>query len=175
MLRTQLSLAILALGALLVTTGCATTVPASDTTPPDVRLTVIGAGATFTLTPTSADESRTVSVPDDVTMLASAKDEQGVKNVWIGGSIRVNCTSGDIGQASFIEYLANNPEDPSVGVGDQAVDQRLTSLKIESQHLVGLCHDGFTFTGASGSFRASGENFHGGVTDTAVFSLTVNP
>lgn len=175
MLRTRLSLSTLALGALLVTTGCATTVPASDSTPPDVRLTVIGAGATFTLTSTSANESRTVSVPDQVSLLASAKDPQGVKNVWISGSMTVSCESGDIGQSTIIEYFANNPEDPSVGVGDPAVDQRLTSLALETQHYEDLCHGGFVFKGASGSFRATGENFHGGMTDTAVFSLHVNP
>lgn len=173
--RTHLHLAALALGALLLTTGCATTVPASDTTPPDVRLTVIGAGATFTLTPTSADESRTVSVPDEVTMLASAKDEQGVKNVWISGAFTVSCASGDLGQATSIHYIANNPEDSSVGVGDEAVDQRLTSLEIETQSLADLCREGFTFNGASGGFQAGGENFHGGTTTTATFSLQVDP
>lgn len=169
------ALAALALGGLLLTTGCATTVPAADATPPDVRLTVIGAGATFTLTPTSADESRTVSVPDEVTMLASAKDEQGVQNVWISGAFTVRCASGDLGQATSIHYMASNPEDSSVGVGDQAVDQRLTSLEIETQSLVDLCGEGFTFNGASGGFQAGGENFHGGVTTTATFSLQVDP
>jgi hypothetical protein len=173
--HTHLHLAALALGALLLTTGCATTVPASDTTPPEVALTVIGAGTTFTLTPTSADASRTVAVPDEVTLLASASDDQGVKNVWISGAFTVSCSQGELGQAVSIHYLANNPEDPSVGVGDEAVDQRLTSLEIGTQSLADLCRNGFTFNGASGGFQAGGENFHGGVTTTASLALQVDP
>lgn len=177
MLRARRTVFALAFAALLcaLATGCATTVPATDNTPPEVRLTVIGAGETFTLTPTSAAASRTVSPPAEVTLLASAKDEQGVKEVSITGAMTVGCTRGDLGQTAFMHYLANNPEDPSVGVGDEAVDQRLTSLVLEAADFAGVCGDGFSFNGASGSFQARGENFHGGVTTSATFSLEVQP
>jgi|GEM_PF-2116098 len=171
--RLRATLALLTLTLAVLATGCATTVPASDTTPPDVRLTVIGAGNTFTLTPTSADASRTVTAGPKVTLFAAAIDEQGVKNVVIAGEIRVNCASGDLGQASFVSYQANNPEDPSVGIGDEASDRRLTTLELDTGGFAGYCRSGFTFTGASGSFRAHGENFHGGTNDSAAFSLTV--
>jgi hypothetical protein len=98
-----------------------------------------------------------------------------VKNVWISGAFTVSCSQGELGQAVSIHYLANNPEDPSVGVGDEAVDQRLTSLEIETQSLADLCRNGFTFNGASGGFQAGGENFHGGVTTTASLALQVDP
>lgn len=62
-----------------------------------------------------------------------------------------------------------------MGVGDEGVDQRVTFLKLDSQRLAGYCRDGFNFLGASGSFRATGQNFHGGMTSTAVFTLQVNP
>lgn len=167
------TLALIILTLATLATGCATTVPASDTTPPDVRLTVIGAGDTFTLTPTSADASRTVTAGPTVTLLAAAIDEQGVKNVTIAGEMRVHCASGDLGQISFVSYLSNNPEDPSVGIGDEAVDRRLTSLELDTGGFAGYCGNGFAFTSASGSFRAHGENFHGGTNHSATFSLTV--
>jgi len=172
-LRPTLPLLALTLTAATLATGCATTVPASDTTPPDVRLTVIGAGNTFTLTPTSADASRTVTAGPKVTLFAAAIDDQGVKNVEIAGELIVNCQSGDIGQRSFALYRANNPEDPSIGIGDEAVDRRLTTLELDTGSFANYCRNGFTFTNASGSFAARGENFHGGTNSSAAFTITV--
>ena len=88
-----------ALALLFLSTGCALTVPAADPTPPDVRLTVSGVGDTFTLTPTSANESRSASPGTEILLLAAAIDEDGgVKTVSISGALTVSCSGGDLGQ-----------------------------------------------------------------------------
>jgi hypothetical protein len=163
-----------ALALLFLSTGCALTVPASDPTPPDVRLTVSGVGNTFTLTPTSPNESRSASPGTEILLLAAAIDEDGgVQNVSISGALTVSCSGGDLGQAVSVHYVANNPEDPSVGVGDEALDRRLTTLELDTGTFANFCGNGFSFTGASGGFVAQGENFHGGTASTATFSLSV--
>lgn len=166
------ALAVLAL--LTLTTGCALTVPAADSTPPAVQLTVSGVGQTFSLTPTSADESRSAAPGTEILLLASALDQDGgVKSVSISGALTVSCSGGDLGQAVSVHYVANNPEDPSVGVGDEALDRRFTTLELDTGTFASFCGNGFSFTGASGGFVAHGENFHGGTATTASFSLTV--
>lgn len=171
---TAAALSIAAFALLLLSTGCALTVPASDPTPPDVRLTVSGVGDTFTLTPTSANESRSASPGTEILLLAAAIDEDGgVKNVSISGAMTVSCSGGDLGQAVSVHYVANNPEDPSVGVGDEALDRRLTTLELDTGTFANFCGNGFSFTGASGGFVAHGENFHGSTASTATFSLSV--
>jgi len=173
--RVRTLLTLLVAAAVLTTVGCATTIPNADSTPPDVRLTVTGLGSAFTLTSTSQDESRTISPGPNVAMLAVAADDGGVKNVGISGSMTVNCSSGDLGQRSFVHFAASNPEpDAGAGPGDEVLDRRITSLEIDTSNLPNYCRGDFTFTGAGGSFRASGENFHGGTAESAVFSLTVN-
>jgi hypothetical protein len=165
------TLALFALTVAILATGCATLVPSSDSTPPEVSMAVIGAGPTFTLTPTSANAVRVVSTGDKVTLFASAIDEQGVKDVSISGSMDMHCTKPGRSVRTFVHYRADNPEDPSVGVGDRTVDRRLTRLEIDTGGLLNLCSNGFTLRSASGTFRARGENFHGGVTTTASFTL----
>lgn len=111
---------VLVAAAILVTLGCATTIPSTDSTPPDVRLTVGGLGENFTLTSTSADESRTIAAGPTVIMLAVAADDQGVKNLAISGSMTISCSSDDIGQTRFAHYSASNPDpDAEAGPGDR--------------------------------------------------------
>lgn len=156
----------------LVAAGCATTVPRADSTPPTVSMTVGGLGPTFTVTTTNVN--RSTPAGPKVVMLAVAADPEGVKVVSISGAMTVSCSSGELGQAVSVHYIANNPDPTATGPGDEASDRRLTSLEIDTAALSNFCGQGFTFSGASGGFQARGENFHGGVVTTGVFGLTVN-
>ena len=153
--------------------GCELTVPASDPTPPEVSLTVTGLGQTFTVDAASGAVSRSAPAGAEVVLLASGRDKDGgVKNISIGGGGSVSCSSGDLGQIRHVHYSASNPEAPGVGVGDEARDQRLTTLEIDVDGLIALCSGGFRFGSGSVSFVATAENFHGGTASTPTFTLS---
>jgi len=148
------------------------TVPDADSTVPITSMSVFGYSDTIVLTSSSTPVSRTA--PNrNITILASARDDDGgVKNIIISGEVTRYCVSGDLGSTQYLSYLSQNPDPSASGPGDTAQSLRLTSLEINIDNLISGCPSGFSFSGMSGSFAATGKNFHGGADTTASFSFS---
>lgn len=154
-----------------------TKVPRSDRTPPNVKMLVWvkeHEGAFFTLTPSSGDESFSISAGPTMMIQAFGEDYQGIRQLRIEGSMTISCSGKPEDRTERINYRSSVPAHPAAGVGDWVEDTLQTLIGVDTSSLTSRCGDGFTFAGASGTFRVSGENFHGGIATTSEFSLTLD-
>jgi hypothetical protein len=83
--RTTASVWVICFSAMCI--GCDTvTVPPSDPTPPDVQLTIAGAGPNIVITPSGNDRSVTITGEPSIDLVATGSDSHGgIKNVSIVG------------------------------------------------------------------------------------------
>jgi hypothetical protein len=163
------SVSVLLCGALL--TGCSKTitVPASDSTPPEITLHVFGVGEPLDLKPGDADVSRPAGSDAEIVLIATARDQDGgVKNVRIDGSATVVCTPSGIS----VHFVNQNPEASDVGPGDEAQDSRATNLHIKIAELKEFCPADSAFQSLSAGYRAAAQNFHGGTTLSPAFAIS---
>ena len=163
---------VIALALLLTACSENITVPNADGTAPITTMSVIGYDNTIVLNSSSSPVSK--PAPDkDIVLVASARDDDGgVKIIEISGSVAVYCSSGRLGSTKTLEYKTQNPAPSATGPGDTASALRLTTLTIEEATLFGSCPSGYSLASLSGSFAATGKNFHGGTDTTASFSFS---
>ena len=153
-------------------------IPGSDDSPPTVQLIITGVG-TEVITLYEDSEPLEISGPLDlnqrILMTARAMDSDGgVKNVILRGEVVLNCvdTHLDLGLRQYQSYLADNPDDASIG--EEARTVRTTAIDLPLRKLAQTCErssGSYIITSVSGSFSATAVNFHGGTARTAVFNF----
>ena len=152
------------------------TVPASDSTPPAARLTVLVPNQPNKEI-TSKDNNYSITLPpasQDISLIAFGEDtDGGVKNIAVDGEIKVECQSARFGSISYPRYIKENADNAQVG--GTAQTQRLTSLTISVGDLM-KCEPGYIFKSMHGEFSATAENFHGGkdTTKSFIFDVTAH-
>ena len=166
-------------GSILLHIGCETlTVPPTDSTPPEVSLAVNGLDDPIVLTPGDPDVTESLFSDAEIILLAGATDpDGGIQNVLINGTATAQCIHETLGTELSINYIfiANNPEDAAVGVGDEARAHRGTYLNLKLSDLMDGCPSDYYFNAVHGCFTASAMNFHSGSSTTAQFCFAHSP
>jgi hypothetical protein len=142
-------------------TGDPVTVPASDSSPPVVKIIVPylgpgGSNVTITNTPKTIKLTQDL-INDGFTVVAVTEDPQGAKSIKIPfHDVTVSCISGNVGQNKY--FLLDGPGSTSnAGVGETATTKIWVSYYI---NLSGFkCNQGFKLSSVSISFNAEGTNF----------------
>ena len=161
------------LGAALLISACATTIPQSDPTPPQVTLNLVDL-ETGQVQEITTDTIVTVRATSEFAIVAVGIDEQGVQSVSLHGLGTKNCSNGGAITSQNIEPSAHNIADPGIGVGDTATDRRIASLSV-SGSTFGNCPANSILENIVVSYRALATNFHGGMARTSVNLTLVEP
>lgn len=150
----------------VVFSGCQTTVPQSDGTPPSLQLTLIENG---NIKEINSDTTKTVSKKADVKVVASANDPEGVKSLVLRGEGHKKCGEGEFVTDRPIGngYSVSDRAAPSTGPGDSTTDTRLVHLDVPTD-----CQDK-KLAGINLNFQATAENFHGGTEKSHELTLVV--
>jgi photosystem II stability/assembly factor-like uncharacterized protein len=168
------SFAILLSLSFLLKNGCEeVTIPDSDSSPPSITMAVFVNGEQIDLTPGSEDVFRTLDPDDAISIIATARDENGgVKSVSISGGVTVSCTDGQYGQNHQSTILLDN-SDTGNEPGDMANVSRILAETFYMEEFEEGCGPMYWLTSIQGSLAATGENFHGGTSQTARFEFEV--
>ena len=142
------------------TFGQVVTVPQSDSTPPNVTLTIPDQGSgQIVLNPTSAP----VQIPMGATgffIVAAAEDPEGIREVGFVGESRVQCRNEKEGIGSIqIATLLGPSDTDNTSPGGQALTRRWLPRFVDDTFL--QCGTGWTRVSASMTLRALGKNFFG--------------
>jgi hypothetical protein len=167
----------LTLSSLAFLIGCNGTIkiPLSDLTAPSVTSTVSSneQGHIATLTSGDAPLQLAVTRTDEIVLLATATDNDGViKNVAIQGETTITCTSGQIGQDQTALIISQNPVPGNPMPGDEVAKIRATSFSRVIQEMRSSCGQGFSFSRLRGTLFGTAENFHRRNDSTASFTFT---
>ncbi|MCI0449808.1 MAG: hypothetical protein L0Y79_08495 [Chlorobi bacterium] len=154
---------------LLSLTGDPVTVPASDSSPPVVKIIVpyLGSGGsnvTITNTPKTIKLTQQL-INDGFHVIAVTEDLQGAKSINIPiHDVTVVCVSGNVGQNKY--YALSGPgSSSSAQIGETATTKIWVDYFV---HLAGYtCNPGFNFKSISISFKAEGKNFQNTTVSTA--------
>jgi hypothetical protein len=112
-----------------------------------------------------------VSPEADFWIIAVGRDEQGVRGVSLSFEGSRYCRSGDVAVTQFSHGGDSDFEEPSVGVGDVALNHRIASVNVRGSFFYN-CTSGYSFVNASSTYQATALNFHGGRADSPLLTLT---
>ena len=149
-------------------------VPASDGTPPTVKLAVLAEDTMVTSNGTEA--TYRAREHERLTLIAVGSDSSGVRRVWIEGTVGFGCT---IRSEGVIRHADGRYDDDSAGMTVDAGPGDLVKMELAdalnwswSDQKQRACPFGEDFA-LSGSYTGHAENFHGGIAETAVLRIEV--
>jgi len=163
----------LALTLLGVLVGCATTVPESDSTPPELTLHWrVTAPMPWAEGPGPGDDLTILSTPTTTAYFwALASDDEGVREVAIQASGWLRFVGGGMPVSQLLTLSAVNAADSDVGPGDEAFSRLNALLGIDESDWE--CPEGKVFESATITVRATAENFFGDAVESGEIIVTI--
>jgi len=146
-------------------------VPASDPTPPTVKLSVIGIDDAPVLTQASDDAELTVGAFQRFTVMATGTDpDGGLLNITLSFSQSVYYTlPGDEGGYGHGDGYKDNPA--IARIGSTVPVTRAVAKAVSIREIRESVSDRATFTHLELTYRAVAENFHDGETHSALLTI----
>lgn len=153
------------------TFGQVVTVPASDSTPPAVTLTIPDQGSGQIVLGSSSAPVQIPMGQQGFFVVAAAEDPEGVKEVGFVGESRLQCRNEKEGIGQIQTATLVGPSDTdNTGPGGQALTRRWLPRFLDDTYL--QCGTGWTRVSASVTLRALGRNFSGPEVVSAAATFT---
>lgn len=161
--------------ATMLLAGCAgeVTVPAADATAPKVWLAIV-TPSEHSVIVDAHDVTVALTEPTNVSIVAFAEDDEGVRRIDLKVDLLFGCQFGPIPDLTH-DWVTVSEEDPDATVGATALDERSVPYVLEvSRHWLD-CANMRERLSLTAQLKATGENAHGGIGTSPGLTITYDP
>jgi hypothetical protein len=154
-----------ALLSVAIASGCKTTLPKSDPTPPALTWDVYNFATSTHQTFSGNAGPVHVHPGESFRVTLTAEDSGGVHKIGLGGGGTYTCLSGEIGQNTSVD-LAGQEQTLHPDAGNQVLTKIFLLQNVDLN--AWTCSPGFTFSAGSLTLIGSAENYFSGKTQATL-------